>query len=201
MLQMPRIKACWTEKYGKEPDEDDVNALFALFEEKLMSILHLYADPKPGIVETVERLRKAGLAIGSTTGYTDAMMVIVAPAAKEKGYAPDVWFSPDSTNQKGRPYPYMVFRNMEALGLSDVRKVVKVGDTTSDIKEGKNAGVWSVGITVGSSVMGLTEEEYNALSEDEKKAAREQTAEKFITAGADMVFDTMEAFADYLLGE
>ena len=201
MLQMPRIKACWTEKYGKEPDEDDVNALFALFEEKLMSILHLYADSKPGIVETVERLRKAGLAIGSTTGYTDAMMAIVAPAAKEKGYAPDVWFSPDSTNQKGRPYPYMVFRNMEALGLSDVRKVVKVGDTTSDIKEGKNAGVWSVGITVGSSVMGLTEEEYNALSEDEKKAAREQTAEKFIAAGADMVFDTMEAFADYLLGE
>lgn len=199
MLQMPRIKACWKEKYGKEPDEDDVNALFALFEEKLMSILHMYADPKPGIVETVERLRKAGLAIGSTTGYTDAMMAIVAPAAKEKGYAPDVWFSPDSTNQKGRPYPYMVFRNMEALGLSDVRKVVKVGDTASDIREGKNAGVWSVGITVGSSAMGLTEEEYNGLSEDEKKAARERTAEKFFAVGADMVFDTMVDFAEYLL--
>lgn len=199
MLQMPRIKACWVEKYGKEPEEKDVNALFELFEEKLMGILHLYADPKPGVVETVEKIRKAGIAIGSTTGYTDAMMAIVAPKAKEKGYAPDVWFSPDSTNQKGRPYPYMVFRNMEALGLKDVRKVVKVGDTASDIREGKNAGVWSVGITVGSSAMGLTEEEYQSLGEEEKKEACKKTAEKFYQAGADLVFDTMEDFAAYIL--
>ena len=37
----------------------------------------------------------------------------------------------------------MIFRNMEALGLSDVRRVMKVGDTVSDIKEGKNAGVYT----------------------------------------------------------
>lgn len=54
-------------------------------------------------------------------------------------------------------------------------------------------------ITVGSSAMGLTEEEHNGLSEDDKKAARERTAEKFFAAGADMVFDTIENFAEYLL--
>ena len=64
-----------------------------------------------------------------------------------------------------------------------------------------NPGVWSVRITVGSSAMGLTEEEYNGLSEDENKAARQRTAEKFIAPGADMVFDTMKDFADYLLGD
>ena len=85
-----------------------------------MSILHLYADPKPGVTEAVELLREKGIKIGSTTGYTDKMMEIVVPAAASKGYAPDVWFSPDSTGQKGRPYPYMIFRNMEALGLMDV---------------------------------------------------------------------------------
>ena len=31
----------------------------------------------------------------------------------------------------------MIFKNMMKLGLSDVRCVVKVGDTVSDIKEGK----------------------------------------------------------------
>ena len=137
MLNMPRIKKCWTEKYGKEPTEENVKELFGIFEEKLMSILHMFADPKPGVPEVIRRLRAKGYAIGSTTGYTDKMMEIVAPAAKEKGYEPDCWFSPDSTAQKGRPYPYMIYRNMEKLGIRDVRKVIKVGDTVSDIKEGK----------------------------------------------------------------
>lgn len=59
------------------------------FEEKLLSILHMFADPKPGVPEVISRLRTKGYAIGSTTGYTDKMMEIVAPAAKEKGYEPD----------------------------------------------------------------------------------------------------------------
>lgn len=52
----------------------------------------------------------------------------------------------------------MIFRNMEALGIDDVHKVLKVGDTASDIKEGKHAGVWSAGVVIGSSEMGLSEE-------------------------------------------
>ena len=106
--------------YGTVPGEEEAQKLFSIFEDKLMSILHLYADPKPGVTEAVELLREKGIKIGSTTGYTDKMMEIVVPAAASKGYAPDVWFSPDSTGQKGRPYPYMIFRNMEALGLMDV---------------------------------------------------------------------------------
>ena len=34
MLNMPRIKQCWTEKYGKEPTEENVHELFNVFEEK-----------------------------------------------------------------------------------------------------------------------------------------------------------------------
>ena len=88
MLKMDRIKALWTEKYGKEPGEEEAQALYQIFEEKLLSILHLYSDPKPGVVETVNRLRRNGIKIGSTTGYNDKMMEIVVPAAKEKGYEP-----------------------------------------------------------------------------------------------------------------
>ena len=47
MLNMPRIKKCWTEKYGKEPTEENVKELFGIFEEKLLSILHMFADPIP----------------------------------------------------------------------------------------------------------------------------------------------------------
>lgn len=199
MLNMPRIKQCWVEKYGEEPTEENVHQLFNVFEEKLLSILHLFADPKPGTLEAVKALREHGIKIGSTTGYTDNMMAIVVPEAEKKGYAPDVWFSPDSVESKGRPYPYMIFKNMEALGLQDVRKVIKIGDTVSDIKEGKNAGVWSAGVVVGSSELALTEEEFDALTEEEREIRCKAVADRFVEAGADKVFYTLQDAVDYIL--
>ena len=112
--------------------------------------------------------------------------------------APDVWFSPDSTGQKGRPYPYMIFRNMEALGLMDVRRVIKVGDTVSDIREGKNAGVLSAGIVTGSSEMGLSLEEFEVLSPEEREEQCRRTEEKFLAAGADRVYRTLNELAESL---
>lgn len=84
MLKMPRIHQCWVEKYGKEPGEEEAQQLFSIFEEKLLSILHLYADPKPGVVETVNALKEKGIRIGSTTGYTDKMMEIIIPITRER---------------------------------------------------------------------------------------------------------------------
>ena len=66
----------------------------------------------------------------------------------------------------------MIFKNMEALGLSDVRKVIKVGDTVSDIKEGKNAGMEAVGILEGSSVLGLSKEEFDAFRRRKESTVR-----------------------------
>ena len=160
MLHMPRIQKLWEEKYGQASTEEDVEKLYGLFEEKLMSILDRFAQPKPYVLEVVKELRARGIKIGSTTGYTDDMMAVVVPKAKEAGYEPDTWFSPDSVGHVGRPYPYMIFQNMEALHVSSVEHVVKVGDTVSDILEGKHAGVFTVGVVEGSSEMGLTEEEY-----------------------------------------
>ena len=187
MLKMGRIRNLWIEKYGKEPEEEDAQKLYAIFVEKLLSILHLYSDPKPGVVDVVNKLRRNGYKIGSTTGYNDKMMEIVVPAAKEKGYDPDFWCSPDSTGKRGRPYPYMIFKNMEALGLLDVRKVIKAGDTVADIKEGKNAGMISVGIVEGSSVMGLSQKEYERMSDAEKEAAFAKAEKVYLDAGADYV--------------
>lgn len=199
MLKMPRIKECWTKKYHAEPTEEDAQKLFAIFEEKLLSILHLYAEPKKETEAAVKKLRHHGIKIGSTTGYNDKMMEIIVPLAKEKGYAPDTWFSPDSTNNVGRPYPYMIFQNMRALGLMDVSRIIKAGDTISDIKEGKNAGVFTVGIVVGSSEMGLSEGEYQALSKEEQEKKCEEVTAKFMAAGADKVFLTLTELVDFVV--
>lgn len=191
MLQIDRIHGLWLEKYGREVTEGDIDEMYSYYEEKLLSILNQYAEPKPYVLDTIDGLRKMGIKIGSTTGYTDEMMAIVTKEAKAAGYEPDAWFSPNAVGNMGRPYPFMIFKNMEVLKISDVRNVVKVGDTVSDIKEGKNAGVISVGVLEGSSEMALTEGEYEALSENEKEVLLTNVTEKFKEAGADYVIRNM----------
>lgn len=198
MLQMERISSLWEIKYRRKWTEEDVEDLYEIFEEKLLGILDQFAEVKPYVLETVEELRKRGIKIGSTTGYTDKMMGIVVPKAKENGYEPDAWFSPDAVEGFGRPYPYMVFKNMQALGIQSVDQVMKVGDTVSDIREGKNAGVYTVGVIEGSSEMGLSEAEYEALSEEEKEDQIARVKEKFLNAGADAVIRNMKELTDLL---
>jgi len=191
MLAMPRIAALWEAEFGRACDEQDVERLYAEFEPALLASLSQYTDPLPEAVETVRTLREQGLKIGSTTGYTRSMMEVVVPNAAAKGYQPDYVITPDDTNSFGRPYPYMIYRNMEVLQLSAASRVVKVGDTVSDIKEGVNAGVWSVGVIIGSSEMGLSENEFNALPPAGKEAAIARVAQVFQSQGAAFTIQTL----------
>lgn len=191
MLQMERVADAWHAAQGRTAAEDDVDAIYRVFDEKLMESLSEYAAPKAGTVETVCSLREMGLKIGSTTGYTDSMMAVVVPAAYEAGYAPDFWCTPDSVGGFGRPYPYMIFRNMRALGIQSVDEVVKVGDTVSDIQEGSNAGVLSVGVIEGSSVLGLSQAEYEALDDAARQSACDKARQIFLAAGADAVLQKL----------
>lgn len=201
MLAMPRINTLFKEVYGRESNMDDVNRIYEVFEEKLMEKITFYTEVKPYVLEVVETLRQQGIKIGSTTGYTDFMMEQVIPKAKSQGYAPDAWFSPDSTNGKGRPYPFMIYKNMEVLDVQDVRKIVKIGDTISDILEGKNAGVITVGIIEGSSQAGYNQEEFEALDEVRKQACIDKVTTTYKEAGADYVlysFKDIPAFIESL---
>ena len=191
MLKMPRIRAEWQRVNGTEPTEDDVQTMYASYEEQLLSILNGYAAPKLHVLDAVAALRTAGVKIGSTTGYNAKMMAVVAPAAAAQGYAPDCMVTPDDTAGKGRPYPYMVFRNMEQLGIARVDEVMKVGDTVSDVREGVAAGVFTVAVVEGSSEVGLTEAEFEALSPEEREAVCTRAEETFRTAGANAVIRTM----------
>lgn len=187
MLNMERIAEEWKRVFGHAAANEDVEAVYAQFEPKLFSILNQFAAPKPHTLEAVAALRAMGLKIGSTTGYTDSMMEVVVPEAARLGYSPDCWFSPDSTGGKGRPYPYMMFENMKALGVSDVKNVVKVGDTVSDIKEGVNSGAWSVGVIEGSSELGFSRDEFDALTSKAREEACRRAEETFRKAGAHFV--------------
>lgn len=191
MMEMPRIATLWQNVHGRPFTKEDIGAVYEESERCIMGILPAFSTPKPFVLDTVAALRARGISIGSTTGYTDAMMEVVAPAARAQGYQPDCWVSPNSVENLGRPYPYMIFEAMKRLKTSCVQAAVKVGDTVADIREGKNAGMVSVGILEGSSVMGLAEQEYTDLSDTERAALDEKARETYFSHGADFVLQNM----------
>ena len=180
----------WEEVYGRPWTEDDVEMLYQKFETILNEVVAEYSQPIPGVVETVEKLRRAGYRIGSTTGYTSQIMEKVIPEAEKYGYKADCVVTPDLT-EAGRPTPFMLFECMRQMNVYPPCEVVKVGDTVVDIQEGKNAGAWSVGILEGSNLLGLTREEYEAMDPEELRKCKYDAAECYRKAGADIVIDTI----------
>lgn len=77
------------------------------------------------------------------------------------------------------------------LAVPSRLSVVKYGDTISDIKEGVNAGVWSVGVILGSNEMGLTEDEVKQLPEAELKKRMAVVRNRMYAAGAHYVVDNI----------
>lgn len=191
MLSMDRINNLWIDKFDRHWTDEDVDVLYKRFEPKLMATLDQFSRPINSVVKMSQNLKKEGIKIGSTTGYTDRMIEVVAENAKLFGYEPHAIVTPDATNKVGRPMPYMIFENMKRLSLSAPWKVVKVGDTLMDIKEGINAGVWSVGVLVGSSQIGMSESEFIALSAEEKELLVEKARKAFYNVGAHFTIETM----------
>lgn len=190
ILNMPEVNEKFRARYGRDWNMEDVNEMYVSFEKHLFASLSNFTTPIPGVLDTIKELRESGIKIGSTTGYTQAMMDVVRPGAAAKGYVVDNLVTPDNL-PAGRPAPYMIYKNMIDLAIPSVDNVVKVGDTIADIKEGVNAKVWSIGIITGSNEMGITEEEYNRHTPDELAALKQEVRERMMAAGAHFVLDNI----------
>lgn len=190
ILNMREVNAKFCARYKRVWNMEDVNEMYQSFEKHLFASLRNFTTPIPGVLDTLKVLREQGIKIGSTTGYTEAMMAVVRPDAAAKGYVVDNLVTPDDV-PAGRPAPYMIYKNMIDLAIPSVDNVVKVGDTIADIREGVNAKVCSIGIITGSNEMGLTEEEYNRLSAAELIVLKNEVRERMLNAGADFVLDNI----------
>ena len=128
----------------------------------------LYKSFEPAVLEIIDKYSKP---FGNNAEIIEKL--------KNKGY------------KIGRPYPYMIFQNLIKLEIMNVKEAVKIGDTIVDIEEGRNAGVWSVGVIEGSSLSGLSEEEFDSLSAEEKKALRIKVKNEYFKAGAHYTIDNL----------
>jgi phosphonoacetaldehyde hydrolase len=178
-----RVRGAWRLRHGADPAETDVERMFAEFLPRQTEILAEYSAPIPGVVDAVEGWRHAGLKIGSSTGYTRELLDVVIEAAAAQGYRPDASVTPDEVGG-GRPKPFMCYRNAILLGIYPLWQCVKIGDTPADIAEGRNAGMWTVGITATGNEIGISWSQWQAMPEPERAERERQAAGRLERAGA-----------------
>jgi phosphonoacetaldehyde hydrolase len=199
ILAGDRVRGRWSDRYGYAPTEQDVERLFTEFLPRQAEILGEFSEPIDGVCETVAAWRAAGLRIGSTTGYTRMLLDAVMETAARHGYTPDASFTPEQAGG-GRPAPYMCYRNAIELQVYPLSACVKIGDTPSDIAEGLNAGMWTIGITRTGNEVGLSKKDLEALPVEEQRALEENAAKRLQAAGAHFIAPSL-AHCDAFLGE
>ena len=146
VTEMSSVRRRWFEKHGRYPTDEDVERMFLKAVPMQLACLEEHSAMITGAVETVDELqKKRGLKIGSTTGYTVAMLDVLRGLAAKAGYVPDSHVAADQVPQ-ARPAPFMVWQNCIQLNVHPLSAVVKVDDTTDGIMEGITAGAWSVGV-------------------------------------------------------
>jgi phosphonoacetaldehyde hydrolase len=198
ILSLQGVRAQWTADTGREPVEADVHALFAEFGPLQMEIIAQHSTLIPGVVETVKEWQSRGLRIGSTTGYTRQMLEPVREQAARDGYRPDASVCPDEVSA-GRPAPWMLMKNEQLLDVYPSSACVKIGDTVIDIEEGRNAGMWTIGLTRTGNLIGLDRQQWEQLPQTEKEVRLSRAKKTLLDAGADFVAEDLSS-CDEALG-
>ncbi len=183
ILTLPRVRERWSDTHGMLPSASDTEVLYANFIPRQWECLSEHSSVITGACEAVELMRSRGLRIGSTTGYTRPMLDYLLARALEQGLQPDAALCPDDVPQ-GRPAPWMCYRNTERLNVYPMWAMVKIGDTTVDVEEGLNAGMWTIGITRTGNEVGLTAEEWRSAADGVKRDLLLQAEQKLLAAGA-----------------
>jgi phosphonatase-like hydrolase len=141
------------ESKGETSTPERVNTLHEDFLARMLA----YYRTHPGVREikgasaTFRLLKAAGISIALDTGFSRP----IADAILERlGWMREGLVDASVTSDevaRGRPYPDLIFRAMEQIGVTDVSSVAKVGDTPSDLQEGHAAGCgYVIGVTEGT---------------------------------------------------
>ncbi len=184
ILQLPRVVQAWEQEHGAAPLEADVEALYAVFVPKQIECLAGFSGLIAGVPSTAEGLRSRDIRIGSTTGYTRTMLDFLVDGARQQGFAPDCAICPQDVPGGGRPAPWMCYLNAILIEVSPLWSMVKIGDTPSDIEEGLNAGMWTIGVTRTGNEVGMTEEEWNSATPTKQRDVMASAGKRLLDVGA-----------------
>lgn len=191
LLQSEPVSAKWLEVYGAAPSEHDFERLHRSIARTISSDLIHYSDLAPGLLEAVSEFRERGIKIGSTSSYVLDEMEGLVEAGRERGFEPDsIVCSTDVP--AGRPYPWMCYQNAINLEVYPLEAVVKIAGTIPGIREGLNAGMWTVAVLQGSSLVGLMQDEA------ELQGSVEEAGRRFSEVGAHFVVADLRGCAEVI---
>lgn len=191
LLAEPSIQAAWIQAFGRGSTDEDIDAIYQRFMPMQIEKVAAYSQPIPGAVQVLQTLREQGVKIGSCSGYPRQVLDVLLPHAAAAGLAPDCVIAGDELAAGGRPGPYMALANVLALGAQDVRRCIKVDDTTPGIEEGRNAGMWCVGLTLSGNEVGYSQAELAAADPADVEARVARAASRLTQAGAHYVIDSV----------
>jgi len=190
LCNQPAIAERFQRRFGRSPNDTDVNEIYQRFMPLQIAKVGEYSALIPGALESIAALRQAGMKIGSTSGYPKEVMNKLIPIAAAAGYSPDYVVASDEV-PKGRPSPAQALANVIALGLDDVAACVKVDDTPPGILEGHSAGMWTVALRFSGNFLGLTWDEYRALSPKQLDSERKRIDKLFAQSKPHYLIDTI----------
>jgi phosphonatase-like hydrolase len=139
-----------------EPDQSKItDELIAVIHDQFVKeMIEFYSttdkiSPLPDVELTFQVLRENGIKIALNTGFSKDIADVIIKRLDWTDKI-DLLVASDEVPQ-GRPYPYMIQKAMQILGISSNEKVAKVGDTEVDINEGFNASCkYVIGVTTGA---------------------------------------------------
>lgn len=194
---LPRVANAWAAVHGRAPDRSDVIAMYEQFLPMQQAVLSRGAEVLPGIPAAIQSLRARGVKIGSTTGYTRALMEVVAPLAAAGGYAPEALVCADDV-PAGRPAPDMNRRAMTLLNLTDPAAVLVVDDTPVGIAAGRAAGCPTIAVSQTGNALGLSLADVMALAPADLIARLDRITAEFLADGADYVLRSVADLPELL---
>jgi phosphonoacetaldehyde hydrolase len=197
ILALPGVEAQWLDVVGRKPAYSDVDALFEEFRPLQQAILLQHSQLIDGVAAVTHQWQQRGIRIGSTTGYTREMMTPILEQAAADGYRPDASVCPEEVGA-GRPAPWMIARNAQLLDGYPPSACVKIGDTVSDIEEGINAGMWTIGLTRTGNLVGCDLVTWRQLPAEEQQERLASAEQKLYTAGADFVAEDLPSCNELL---
>ena len=112
---------------------------------------NLVVAPTHNTERLFKELRNLGIKVVLNTGYNRSTALSLV---KKLNWVEGVDFDllvTASDVKNNRPLPDMILYAMDKMNIQDAASVIKVGDSTIDIEEGRNAGcIYNVAVTTGA---------------------------------------------------
>src|SRR5690554_6169 len=198
LLAIPRIRDQWVSSFGKEPGNTDIDRLYKTFLPLQTAAIAERTKLIPGARTLQDFLHERGIKLGVNTGYSREMVNVMLPSLVDQGFQPKSVVVATEVPQ-GRPAPHMSLKNAIELGITAVQACVKVDDTATGIEEGLNAGMWTVAVVASVNAVGLSEEQFFALDDDDRDEALQVGRSMMVQSAAHYVIDSIADMEDVLV--